>query len=119
MGRKGGGGRVGFGNPTNKGPKNLGGRGGAGGRVVGGPTGEVLRRVAGGETKGYRVTLSNFQRQSGLASAEALAEVDRLVASGQAEYAYLSDLGARILRSHGRDVPERNGRPVSGFTMTV
>ena len=36
MGKKGGGGRVGYATVSNKGPKNLGGSRGAGGRVKGG-----------------------------------------------------------------------------------
>ena len=47
VGNKGGGGRVGFGNPSNKGPKNLGGSKGAGGRVTGGGTRAALARITG------------------------------------------------------------------------
>ena len=39
VGKKGGGGRVGYATVSNKGPKNLGGSRGAGGRVKGGGTG--------------------------------------------------------------------------------
>lgn len=119
MGQKGGGGgRVGFGTATNKGPKSLGGRLGAGGRVTGGGTGLALMRAAGGNPAGKQFTLANLQRQAGLSQAQALAEADRLVAAGQAEYTYLSDTVAAVLKGNGRDVAYRGGRPVKGIKVT-
>lgn len=119
MGQKGaGGGRVGFGTATNKGPRSLGGRLGAGGRVTGGGTGHALTRAAGGNPKGKHFTLANLQRQAGITPAQALAEADRLVAAGQAEYTFLSNTVASVLKGNGRDVAYRGGRPVKGIKVT-
>jgi len=118
MGAKGGGGRVGYGTATNKGPKRLGGRTGAGGRVTGGGATHALTRAAGGNPKGKQFTLANFQRQAGLSQAEALAEADRLVAAGKAEYTFLSDRVAAVLKGNGRTVAHRDGRPVKGIKVT-
>jgi hypothetical protein len=116
VGNKGGGGRVGFGNPSNKGPKNLGGSKGAGGRVTGGGTRAALARIdAGG---GSPISVANFAREAGLDGADALTEIDRLVDAAEAEYTFLSPSAAAILRGNGQAVPERDGRPVRGFRMT-
>jgi hypothetical protein len=116
VGKKGGGGRVGYGtSASNKGPRRLGGPRGAGGRVTGGGTGAALRRAAGGSLRGAKVSLSHFRRQADLSAEAALAEADRLVAAGQAEYTYLSDRVAAVLRGHGQEPPVRHGRPVGGI----
>lgn len=117
MGAKGGGGRVGYGTaknagPKNKGPKNLGGSSGAGGKIVGGGTVAVLHRI------GNNVSLANFARHAGLNEAQALAEAERLVASGQAEYTYLSAHVAAVLKGNGKAVPEHGGLPIRGFKLT-
>jgi hypothetical protein len=114
VGKKGGGGRVGYATVSNKGPKNLGGSRGAGGRVKGGGARAALARLAGGG----QIALNNFAREAGLSQADTLAEVDRLVASDQAEFTYLSANAAAILRGNGQAVPERDGRPVRGFRLT-
>jgi hypothetical protein len=118
VGKKGGGGRVGFSNPSNKGPKRLGGRLGAGGRIIGGGTQASLARITEGKPSGSQITLANFSREAGISNADALAEVDRLVAANQAEYTYFSSNVAAILRANGQAVAERDGQPVRGFRLT-
>lgn len=116
MGNKGGGGRTGFGNATNKGPRALGGSRRAGGRVTGGSTGAALARAAGGNPRGKRISIAHFQRQTG--AGNPMTEFDRLVREGKAEYTFLSDRVAAVLRNHGKSVPTRDGRPVRGIKVT-
>jgi hypothetical protein len=119
VGQKGGGGgRVGFGNPVNKGPKHLGGRRGAGSRVTGGGPRAAIARITEDRPKGSHITLANLSREAGISQADALAEVDRLVAANQAEYTYYSANVAAILRGNGQTVQERDGQPVRGFRLT-
>ena len=118
VGKKGGGGRVGFGNPSNKGPKNLGGSKGAGGRVTGGGTRAALARITGGAGGGHDqrwptspVRPASIRR---MPSPRSIA----WLRANEAEFTYLSANAAAILRGNGQAVPERDGRPVRGFRMT-
>jgi hypothetical protein len=118
VGKKGGGGRVGFSNPSNKGPKHLGGRLGAGGRLIGGGPRGAIARLTEGRPSGSNITLANLSREAGISQADALAEVDRLVAANQAEYTYYGSNVAAILGANGQTAAERNGQPVRGFRIT-
>lgn len=117
MGKKGGGGRVGYGTLSNKGPRNLGGWRGAGRKVRGGNTHDAIQRALGPYPVGHGMSFAHFQRQTGLGQSDALAAIDELVRSGQAQYTFLADNTAAILRGNGVDVVERDGRPVKGFKM--
>jgi len=114
IGAKGGGGQVGLGSGTNKGPRPLGGKHKAGGRVKGGGTHAALARAAGG---GKKVSITGFQRQAGGSRNAALAALDGLVAAGKAQYAFMSEKVASTLKSHGQDVAYREGKPIRGIEL--
>ena len=118
VGKKGGGGKVGFGNPSNKGPKNLGGSKGAGGHVTGGgtrPPSPGSPAAPAAAVRSAWPTLPVRPASMGrMPSPRSIAWLTPL----KPEYTFLSPDAAAILRGNGQAVPERDGRPVRGFRMT-